>query len=132
MIFSPAVAAVQALDLLTDSWDTWYHLYTNPVVMNSALLKADFIEASWTDYRPLRMAYWSPAIWRKVAAFSWGEQLRWVSPGTIPGVRVEGYFVTNGETGPLLFCERSSRGPIDMASPGNEVNLYPEYSLQGC
>lgn len=132
MIVLYSIGACRLLDDMLDNVETWFHLFVDDVNPTADLAIGGFTEPGWEGYAALKMAQWTPAIWAKTRAITWGEQLRWISPGTVPVQKVYGYYVTDGQFGPLLWSERDPTGPIDAGSPGTPINIYPEFSLQTC
>lgn len=129
-IIVPDVAATYDLDELLDQLDTWYHLYTVPAVLGPSTTLADLTEAAWPDYAPVRVNTWSPASIVEDRAVSLGDPVLWVrGSGGMPA-QVYGYYVTDGRTGPLVWCEARAQGATPMIAAHDQVLVLPELSFR--
>jgi hypothetical protein len=120
------------LDALNNQIDPWYHLYVQDIEQTSGVQLTDFAEASWQGYTPLEADTFTPAVWADPFAVAHADQLQWLSPGSEQPLSVHGYFVTDGENGPLLWFEAVPDGPIDVRNVGTPVNIFPAMVLGPC
>lgn len=126
----PNVAEVNLLDRLLDKVETWYHLYVNSIVLGPATVKTDFVEGSWPGYAAKKVTTWTPAITVSGRAESSADQQQWIRTFDGSGQLVYGYYVTDGQTGPLLWCETRAAGPIRMQFSSDTVTVMPRVTLR--
>lgn len=130
MIVVPNVGAAALLDDMLAEVDTYYHLYTNDETLTSATVLADLTEATWPDYRAMRVTTWSPAIAVEGTAASQADPVLWVRGVGGLAVDVYGYYVTDGQTGPLLWIEARPAGPTPMRAATDTVLVTPQLTLR--
>jgi len=105
------------------------HLYVSPVNWAEDPPISDIVEASWPDYRPQAVAYWSPAVIRPPLASSWSDWLLWVRGTGGMAAQVYGYYYTAGPAGLLLGGEARPQGPVPMMAATDRVQVVPSLSL---
>lgn len=130
MIRVPYAAAPHDLDALLDGLTPYYHLYIAEVTVDPGVTLADFAEADWPTYTPRRAVSWVPAIMSGGRAVATADPIMW-QRGTGGSPRqVYGYFVTDGQTGPLCWWEPRDAGPLPMAASGDSVIVRPRLTLR--
>lgn len=126
----PDVAATYQLDELLDGLDTWYHLYAVPAVLGASTTLADLTESAWPGYAPIRVTTWSPALLIDGRAWSSADPALWTRGIGGVGGQVYGYYVTDGQTGSLIWCEARPGGPTPMLTSGDQVLVLPRLTLR--
>ena len=127
----PDVGATACLDALLDEGvTTWYHLYVNDVSLGRATTLGDLTEADWPDYAPQRVTTWTPATVPIDRAVSAADPLLWTRGDGGDPRQVYGYYVTDGQTGPLLWAETRPQGPLPMVAPTDAVLVTPRVTLR--
>lgn len=127
----PEIAETYDLDALLEDLDTWFHLYVTRLSLGRGTLLADFTEASWPAYQPLRVTTWSPSQILRGRAWSSADPTQWTRGSGGAPAQVYGYYVTDGRTGPLLWCESRQQGPTPMTAPTDMVVVLPRLTLRG-
>ena len=125
MILFPDSAATYALDQWVDQRATWYHLFQLPIELDHTTALSDFGEVVFAGYSAEDVSTWTNATLFRGVATTWGDPLLWtclVDP--VPVAVIRGYYVTDGPTGPLLWCEMAPEATtIDTA--GQQVAVQP-------
>lgn len=129
-IVIPSIAATALLDDLFDEIEPWVHLYTLAVPLGPATTLADLREAAWSGYAPQPAAQWTPALWDGALAESSSDPLLWVLGVQLGPWTVVGYYVTDGQTGPLLWVEQRPQGPVELTLPTDQVEVFPRLTLR--
>jgi hypothetical protein len=124
------VAATALLDDLLDQVETWVHLYTLAVALGPSTTLADLREAAWTGYFPQKATGWTPSLWNGSRADSSSDPLRWVLGVQLGPWTVVGYYVTDGQSGPLLWVEQRPQGPVELALPIDQVEVFPRLTMR--
>jgi len=130
VVIIPNAAELVLLDRLLDKVTTWYHLYVTATVLGAGTVIGDFTEADWTDYAPKKVTTWSPAVTLSGRAVSNADQTMWIRGSGGPTRFVFGYYVTDGEDGPLLWCEERVAGSIRMQFSTDTVTVVPRITLR--
>lgn len=129
----PSVGAIELLEelVLGADWQPYYRLYTNPGAPNPNTILEDFTEATFAGYTPLLATGWIAAdIDDSGRAFSLGNLLTWTRGVGGAGQNVYGYFVTQGNPGPLIFAQRFVGAPYVMTTPGQVITVLPTFTLK--
>lgn len=125
MLCFPAASRTSALDIFTSGLNAWIHLYRTDTPISADTVLGDFLELDVTGYAPLPVRWWTPAVLQGVYAKTWGEN-RYFQRGAGGFVReVWGYYITQGETGQLLWAERGPDPPYPMAVAGDNLFVWP-------
>lgn len=130
MISIPDEAERYDLDTYLGSVEPWYHLFVNDLVPVGATILDDFVEATWPDYAPRKVTSWVPSVTVDGRAVATADPTTWTRGSGGPGASVYGYYVTDGSSGPLIWCERRAAGPIDMTMPTDSVQVLPRLTLR--
>jgi hypothetical protein len=126
MLAVPESAQCYLLDRLIDGLDPWYHLFTADVWPDSTTTLAQLPEPQWEGYQPQRVNVWTSAIIRNGRAETTADPVEWVRGATGSPETVFGYFVTDGQGGPLLWAEHvCGRDGIAMESDADLVVVWP-------
>lgn len=130
MIVIPSVGGVALLNLLTDAYTAWYHLYTNPLTPNAASVLTDFVEASFGGYAPLRSVGWTDALVVGDVPTAYADALVFACTVSGSPQSIYGYYVTQGKTGGLLWAQSRDAGPVVITNVGDSLDVLPTLSLQ--
>lgn len=114
------------LDALLDGLVPVLHLYTNDPDLDEDTEADDFDEADWEGYAPQTLQRWTPASLREGRAFSSADPLTfaWYS-GETPDP-VQGYYVTAGEDGCLLWAWRRPGAAFAIGPDNPQLVVYVE------
>lgn len=132
MIIVPDVGLLELVPDLVRSITAVVHLYVEPVLWSASTTLADLSELTGGGYSPQRERTWSPAEIRGKMAVTTGDPLRWQRAGSGGPFLVYGYYVTDGESGPLLWGEERQAGAIPWERDGDTVIVVPRFALGRC
>lgn len=130
MIRIPYVGSLYLLDALLENLTPYFHLYTADVDNDPGVDLADFEEADWPLYVPLRVTSWTPAVIVSGRAVSTADAALWQRGAGGPPRQVYGYYVTDTAGGPLLWWEARAQGPLPMSEPFHTVQVFPRLTLR--
>lgn len=103
-------------------------LYTNNVTPGESDTAGSYTAASGSGYadKTLTSTSWSVATASGTTEGTYAQQT-WTFTGALGNVY--GYFVIRADTGVLLWAERFSDGPYNIANNGDEIRLTPKIQL---
>ena len=103
-------------------------LYTNNVTPGESDTAGSYTAASGSGYadKTLTSTSWSVATGSGTTEGTYAQQT-WTFTGALGNVY--GYFVIRADTGVLLWAERFSDGPYNIANNGDEIRLTPKIQL---
>lgn len=130
MIVTPKVGEITALNSLISAIDTRFHLYVNDTPLTLDTVLADFVEASFAGYAPIRVTTWIDAAWIVDRVATLADLAVWECSADGPPQTVYGYYVVNGTGTSLLWAERRVGGPVVMQFAGDTYSAEPYYSVQ--
>lgn len=103
-------------------------LYTNNVTPGEADTAGTYTGAAGFGYadKTLTSTNWSVSTAAGITEATYAQQT-WVFTGALGNVY--GYFVIRTDSGVLLWAERFSDGPYNIANNGDEIRLTPKIQL---
>lgn len=103
-------------------------LYTNNVTPGESDTAGSYTGAAGSGYadKSLTATSWSVATAAGTTEGTYAQQT-WTFTGALGNVY--GYFIIRADTGVLLWAERFSDGPYNIANNGDEIRLTPKIQL---
>jgi hypothetical protein len=129
MISIPASGTAALLNVILDPNFYWYHLYTNEVFPGDVETSGDFTEADFPGYEAQQAKSWTDAATVAGCTYSVADPVLWTCSADTEPALMYGYFVTMGESGPLIWWEPRPTGPVRIASKGDQVEAFPRLTL---
>lgn len=114
---------------VTDQADVELHLYTNNKTPAEGDTAGDYSESTGTGYGSITLTSgdWSISTTTGTTTAE-HAQVTFTYTGAEP--EIYGYYVTDGDTGILLWAERFSDGPYAIPSGGGSVKITPKIELE--
>lgn len=81
-------------------------LYVNDPDIGPGMVADDFVEATFPGYQRITATKWSPPVLRSGLAFSVVDPLIFTYTMGDPGEGVRGYYVRDGDDGPVMWAWR--------------------------
>jgi hypothetical protein len=128
----PDVALTYIVDEFIGSIAPYVHLYMTDTPLTRRTTLADFVELDTPSYAAQRAVAWSPSTIRGSLAVTEADPIRWTRGAGGTPRDVYGYYVTDGVSGSLLWCERASTAPIPMRVLGDRLLVIARWSQGVC
>ena len=104
------------------------HLFTNDKTPAAGDTPSDYTEPVFSGYAPITLSAWGAPYINGDTDAQIDEILRTFTMNGGSPENVYGYFITTpGNV--LQWAERRAAGPVQMANPGDEYSVVPQYTL---
>lgn len=132
MIVTPLPSLERLLDVLIGALSPWVHLYVVDITLTPLTVLADLTECTVPGYTPQKTTGWSAATIAGHVAVTYADPLVYTHGAGAGFQDVWGYYVTDGLSGPLLWCERGGAPPYALHVLGEGVLVQPRFTLGDC
>lgn len=129
MIRVPLVSRPYLLDLLIGSLSPVAHLLACDIPLDWCATLEEMREPVGGGYAPQATTGWTPAELVTPVGRTTADPLVWMHAGPTRAETVYGYYMTDGVSGPLIWCELSSLGPLPWGSLGDVIAFLPRFDL---